>query len=93
MATDGTKEVPWEHVSVSIKDRQMRETNRCPTWSEMCRAKDLFWDKDDCVIQFHPPESDYVSHHDYVLHLWRKKGENLETPPSETVGYKKGQKV
>ena len=29
----------WEHVSVSLPDR-------CPTWEEMCRVKDLFWDAD-----------------------------------------------
>lgn len=52
----------WEHVSVS-------RTDRCPTWKEMCQVKDLFWDDTDCVVQYHPPKSDYVNNHPYCLHL------------------------
>lgn len=72
----------WEHVSISIPSE-----NRCPTWEEMCFVKDLFWnDPDDVVIQFHPAKKDYISQHDYCLHLWRKVGTNFETPPSVLVG-------
>lgn len=72
----------WEHVSVSL-DRK-----RCPDWEEMCMVKDLFWDEEDCVVQFHPPKSEYVSFHPYCLHLWRMSGENFKTPPSIFVGPK-----
>ena len=51
IASDG---FGWEHVSVSRRDR-------CPTWEEMCQIKALFWDEDDCVIQYHPPRSEYVN--------------------------------
>lgn len=71
----------WEHVSVSRKDR-------CPTWDEMCQIKALFWDNDDCVIQYHPPESEYVNNHPYCLHLWRPTGVALPMPPSIMVGFK-----
>lgn len=71
----------WEHVSVS-------RTDRCPTWDEMCQVKDLFWDKDDCVIQYHPPESEYVNNHPNCLHLWRPTGFALPMPPSIMVGVK-----
>lgn len=64
----------WEHVSVSLK-------NRTPNWKEMCFIKDLFWDDEETVIQFHPPKSEYVNQHPNCLHLWRKTGQNLETPP------------
>ena len=64
----------WEHVSVSY-------TNRTPTWEEMCKVKDMFWNDDECVVQFHPPKSEYVNLHPYCLHLWRKVGKNFETPP------------
>ncbi len=93
LATEGSDEIPWEHVSVSVKSYGFNELNRCPSWEEMCFIKDLFWDKEDTVIQFHPPESEYVSQHHYVLHLWRKMGENAETPPSEAVGFTKGQNL
>lgn len=71
----------WEHVSVSRKDRM-------PTWDEMCQVKDLFWGEDDCVVQYHPPRSEYVNNHSYCLHLWRKIGHQFEMPPSMMVGFK-----
>lgn len=69
----------WEHVSVSLK-------NRTPNWREMCFIKDLFWEPEDCVIQFHPPRSEYVNVHEFCLHLWRKIGSEFETPPKILVG-------
>lgn len=59
----------WEHVSVSLG-------NRCPTWDEMCFVKNLFWDEEDMVIQFHPAKSEYINLHPYALHLWRKENTN-----------------
>ena len=69
----------WEHVSVS-------RTDRCPTWEEMCEVKALFWDDEDCVLQFHPPKSDYVNNHPYCLHLWRPVGVPIPRPPRVMVG-------
>ena len=69
----------WEHVSVSLP-------LRCPTWEEMCFIKSLFWDQDDCVIQYHPSEKDYVNNHPHCLHLWRPIGQEIPTPPSFMVG-------
>jgi hypothetical protein len=71
----------WEHVSVSLKDR-------IPTWPEMCWVKDLFWGEEECVVQFHPPKSKYVNCHPYVLHLWKKVGQEWETPPELLIGPK-----
>ena len=71
----------WEHVSVSRRDR-------CPTWDEMCQIKAMFWDEDDCVIQYHPPRSEYVNNHPNCLHLWRPIGVSLPIPPSIMVGFK-----
>ncbi len=76
IASDG---LGWEHVSVSRRDR-------CPTWDEMCQVKALFWDEEDCVIQFHPPRSQYVNVHPNCLHLWRRKDVEFATPPSILVG-------
>lgn len=64
----------WEHVSVSLN-------NRTPNWKEMCFIKNLFFDPEDCVIQYHPPKSDYINVHDYVLHMWRPIYENIPMPP------------
>ena len=71
----------WEHVSVSRRDR-------CPTWDEMCQIKDLFWGAEDCVVQYHPPRSEYVNIHPNCLHLWRKIGYDFPMPDSILVGIK-----
>lgn len=71
----------WEHVSVSL-------ATRCPTWAEMCRVKALFWDEGDCVVQFHPPASEYVNNHPFCLHLWRSIDRTFPMPPSILVGVK-----
>lgn len=72
----------WEHVSVSRSDRKI------PTWKDMCYIKDVFWDKEDCAIQYHPPESEYVNNHEACLHLWRPTMQTIPMPPSIMVGIK-----
>lgn len=71
----------WEHVSVSLP-------HRCPSWQEMCLVKDLFWDAEEVVCQFHPKKSDYVNYAPYCLHLWAQVGRPFSTPPSTLVGPK-----
>ncbi len=70
----------WEQVSVSTDRR------RCPNWPEMCFVKDLFWDEEECVVQYHPPLSQYVKNHRYCLHLWKPTQEPLPAPPSSLIG-------
>jgi hypothetical protein len=76
MVSDG---LGWEHVSVST-------ASRCPTWEEMCFVKDLFWDEEDCVMQLHPPRSEWVNNHPYCLHLWRPTEQEIPRPMNEMVG-------
>ncbi len=71
----------WEHVSVSLQ-------NRAPNWSEMCQVKDLFWDAEDTVIQYHPPASVYVNFHKYCLHLWKPIGIGIPLPPTDLIAPK-----
>ena len=72
---------PWEHVSVSLADRP----KHCPSWPEMLWVKDLFWETDECVVQFHPPQSVKVNRHEGCLHLWRPLGVVIPLPPMECV--------
>ena len=37
----------WEHVTVNYKKRM-------PTWEEMCKVKEMFWNDEETVVQFHP---------------------------------------
>jgi len=82
LASDGGG---WEHVSVSL----LTKKRRMPNWDEMCAAKSAFWDSEDCVMQLHPRESEYVNLHEWVLHLWRpSEGPSIPEPPSIFVGPK-----
>ena len=69
----------WDHVSVSLEDR-------CPTWEEMCWVKDLFWNRGETVIQYHPAADNYVNVHPYCLHLWKPQRRVIPLPPIEFVG-------
>lgn len=75
----------WQHVSVSLADKP----TFTPNWRIMCEVKDLFWEPEDVVVQFHPRASEYVNHHPGCLHLWRcTDGREFPTPPSIFVGPK-----
>lgn len=80
IASDG---LGWEHVSVSIRQGGK---SRMPTWDDMCAVKSIFWDPEDCIVQFHPPASSYVSNHPNCLHLWRCTDHEFPQPPEITVG-------
>lgn len=76
----------WEHVSVSLK-------NRTPRWEEMSYVKALFWEPEECVVQFHPPQSEYVNIHPNCLHLWRSLHIAFPQPPHMLVGPKDTKKA
>lgn len=64
----------WEHVSVSLADR-------CPYWSEMVYVKNMFFEPEDLVLQYHPPKSKHINFHPYCLHLWRSTKWVIPMPP------------
>lgn len=68
----------WDHVSASYK-------NRTPTWEEMCMVKDIFFDEEECTIQYHPPKSHYINNHPHCLHLWKPQNEGILMPPKAMV--------
>lgn len=68
----------WDHVSVSHK-------NKVPSWEEMCMVKDIFFDEEECVIQYHPPKSQYINNHPYCLHLWRPQNKEVLMPPKVMI--------
>lgn len=80
IASDG---MGWRHVSVSIHNSAMT-----PSWSVMQQVKDLFWEPEDWVVQFHPAHSDYVNNHPGCLHLWQPTDATLPKPDSIMVGFK-----
>lgn len=72
----------WEHVSVCPLNGSM------PTWDDMCLIKDMFWKDEECVVQYHPPKSEYVNNMPNCLHLWKPLFENMPMPPSILTGLK-----
>lgn len=83
----------WEHVSCSPVDSEGNSLERVATWQEMCWLKELFWQDDEVVVQYHPAKKSYVNCHPYVLHLWRPTGEEIPTPPGWMVGPKGGRLI
>lgn len=75
----------WEHVSAHIVEYGAQCT---PTWEHMCCIKDMFWDEEEVVVQYHPAKSDYVNNHPHVLHLWKPTEKTMPVPPSIMVGFK-----
>jgi hypothetical protein len=87
LVSDGLPDDPvdcWEHVSVSLARVGKA---RLPNWEEMCWVKNLFWNPEDCVVQFHPPQSEHVSNY-RVLHLWRSLDQEFPRPPGWMIGIK-----
>ncbi len=69
----------WEHVSVSLEDRT-------PTWEEMEFVKDLFWAGHETVVQFHPAKGAKINYHPHCLHLWKRRGVDVELPHPMLIG-------
>lgn len=71
----------WEHLSVSMP-------NKTPSWEQMCMMKDIFWNKDEACVEYHPKEEDYVNNHNHCLHIWKPTEVELPLPPSILVGFR-----
>jgi len=70
----------WKHVSVSHRNKAIT-----PDWETMCAVKDIFFEPEECVVQYHPPRSQYVNHHPGCLHLWQPTKTAIPTPPQFMV--------
>lgn len=76
----------WEHVSVSPFIKRIT-----PSWEDMCKIKNIFFNDDEAVIQVHPSKTDYVNNMPNCLHLWRCTYKEMVLPPSILVGIRKDQ--
>lgn len=68
----------WDHVSVSMR-------KRCPTWEEMKKIKEMFFRTDECAVEYHPPQEENISLHDFCLHMWRPQNDVIPMPPEWMV--------
>ena len=78
IASDGSG---WEHVSVTVKGQK-----HLPSYKEMCFIKNLFWEEEATVIQFHQRKSEKVNWHPRCLHLWRPCGGKIPRPDPSLLG-------
>ena len=62
----------WEHVSFCPYRGYV------PSWDDMCKLKDFFFEDEEEAIQIHPKKSEYINIMDNCLHLWRNS--KLELP-------------
>lgn len=74
MVSDG---LGWDHLSASLVRKELEEP---PAWVEMCWLKDQFFEPEETVIQYHPPQSQYVNFSE-CLHLWRPQEGTVPMPP------------
>jgi hypothetical protein len=89
----------WEHISVTGKQviRKLGKDNEVldeshievtPSWEHMKAIKELFFEDEETVFQFHPALSQKAGAHDHTLHLWRPAdGTEIPLPPSHLVDY------
>ena len=81
-----TNNLGWEHVSVCPFAKRIT-----PSWDDMCKVKDIFFEEDEAVIQIHPAKKDYVNNMSNCLHIWKCTYTDMVLPPSCLVGIRKGQ--
>ena len=58
-------QVGWFHLSVSMPDKD-------PSWVQMCKMKDIFFDDEEECVEYHPKKSEYINKHPHCLHIWRR---------------------
>jgi hypothetical protein len=46
----------------------------------------MFFEAEETVVQYHPPESEYINQYEYCLHLWKPTEAELPRPPKIFVG-------
>lgn len=75
-----TRAKGWEHLCVSGNN------NKVPSWDVMCATKDIFWEDEECCIEYHPRKSQYVNNHEGCLHIWKPIDVELPEPDPFLLG-------
>ena len=44
-------------------------------------------------MQLHPKKEDYVNNMEYCLHIWKPINQEIPTPPSVMLGFRKGKEA
>lgn len=74
----------WDHVSAHIISVESGALNRTPNNEEMQFLRNLFFEDEEVVLEFHPAKKDYINNHSYVLHMWRST-DNIFSFPKQVA--------
>lgn len=74
----------WEHVSVRVTNAKISK-EYIPDYRALKTVKELFWNDDECVVQYFPPKTDHININPKVLHLWRPLKAEIPMPPKGFV--------
>lgn len=78
-----TSALGWEHVAVSPQPQR----GKTAEWDVMCKIKDIFWEEEECCIEYHPRKSQYVNNNETCLHIWKPLNIELPEPPTILLGF------
>ena len=45
--------------------------SKTPSWDQMCKMKEIFFEDEEECIEYHPKKSEYITAHPHCLHIWR----------------------
>lgn len=79
-----TKAYGWEHLAISPQPQR----GKVPEWTVMCKVKEIFWDDEECCIEYHPRKSEYINNNETCLHIWKPLEAEIPEPPSILLGFK-----
>ena len=78
-----TKAFGWEHLAITPQPQR----NKVPEWDVMCKVKDIFWDEEECCVEYHPRKSQYINNNEVCLHIWKPLNIELPEPPTILLGF------
>lgn len=75
----------WNHVSIHLQNDLGECITKVPSHEDMQVIRNLFFNSEDLVQEFHPEKKDYINNHSYTLHLWESTEEKVEKPNSNIL--------
>ena len=72
-ASEGSLNMPWERVSVTLVNYSGKLLGRAPTWEELCWVQRYFWESKDAAILFIRPGDNPKT---LTIQMWRHQNWN-----------------
>lgn len=72
----------WDHINAIVQLNSIFPEYRMPNAEEMKKIKNMFFSRNEPVMEVHPKKEDYVNINPNVLHLWKPNLIDLPVPPN-----------